>query len=111
MFGIRLQDGDDLRKILRGLSSLLYMIVALLLVVFFVVCGYVLYNPDSGSIKTCVVVESVPYVSDEDYDKVWITLETEDGNIIHRVYKSGIVSVGDTVAVKMKHNILKIGEE
>lgn len=87
------------------------MIVALILVIFFIVCGYILYNPNSGTVKTCTVIESVPYIDDSNPDRVWVTLETEDGTIIHRVYKSGIVSVGDTVAVKMKYNILKIGEE
>lgn len=87
------------------------MIVALILVIFFIVCGYILYNPNSGTVKTCTVIESVPYIDDSNPDSVWVTLETEDGTIIHRVYKSGIVSVGDTVAVKMKYNILKIGEE
>ena len=87
------------------------MIVALILVIFFIVCGYILYNPNSGTVKTCIVIESVPYIDDSNPDSVWVTLETEDGTIIHRVYKSGIVSVGDTVAVKMKYNILKIGEE
>lgn len=87
------------------------MIVALILVIFFIVCGCILYNPNSGTVKTCTVIESVPYIEDSNADRVWVTLETEDGTIIHRVYKSGIVSVGDTVAVKMKYSILKIGEE